>query len=65
MAYQTMYPATKAALNALTLALRYEFWDENIHLTFYLSNTNHREDQPSHLNAQGPVGPDRLHAAGL
>lgn len=33
MAYQTLYAATKAALNALTLALRYELWDENIRLT--------------------------------
>ncbi|MBP7867351.1 MAG: SDR family oxidoreductase [Acidobacteria bacterium] len=33
MAYQTMYAATKAALNALTLALRTELWDENIRLT--------------------------------
>jgi len=32
-AYQTMYSATKAALNGLSLALRYEYWDENIRLT--------------------------------
>ena len=33
MAQQTMYAATKAALNGLTLALRYELWDENIRVT--------------------------------
>ncbi len=33
MACQTMYAATKAALNGLTLALRYELWDENIRVT--------------------------------
>jgi NAD(P)-dependent dehydrogenase (short-subunit alcohol dehydrogenase family) len=33
MAQQTMYAATKAALNALTLALRYELWDDNIRVT--------------------------------
>jgi len=33
MAYQTMYSATKAALNGLTLALRTELWDENIRVT--------------------------------
>ncbi len=30
MAYQSMYAATKAALNMLTLTLRYEYWDEGI-----------------------------------
>jgi NAD(P)-dependent dehydrogenase (short-subunit alcohol dehydrogenase family) len=33
MPYRAMYGATKAALNGLTLALRYEFWDDNIRVT--------------------------------
>ncbi len=33
MAYQTRYAATKAALNGLTLALRYEFWDDQIKIS--------------------------------
>jgi NAD(P)-dependent dehydrogenase (short-subunit alcohol dehydrogenase family) len=33
MAYQSKYAATKAALNGLTLALRYELWDENIRVS--------------------------------
>jgi len=33
MAQMTQYSATKAALNGLTLALRYELWDENIRVT--------------------------------
>ncbi len=32
-ANMSMYSATKAALNGLTLALRYELWDENIRVT--------------------------------
>ena len=33
MGFQTMYAATKAALNGLSLALRYELWDENIRVS--------------------------------
>ena len=33
MAYQTRYAATKAALNGLSLALRSEYWDENIKIS--------------------------------
>ena len=33
MAYQTCYAATKAALNALTLAMRSEYWDAGIKIS--------------------------------
>jgi len=33
MPAQTLYSATKAALNALTLAMRAEYWDENIKIS--------------------------------
>ena len=33
MAYQSRYAATKAALNALSLALRTEYWDNNIKIS--------------------------------
>ncbi len=33
MAGQSRYAATKAALNGLSLALRYEYWDENIKIS--------------------------------
>lgn len=33
MPYQSMYAATKAALNAMSLSLRAEFWDDNIKIS--------------------------------
>ena len=39
MARQSMYCATKAALIALTGALRSELWDENIRLTTVIPGT--------------------------
>lgn len=33
MAYQSRYAATKAALNALSLSLRTEYWDDNIKIS--------------------------------
>ena len=39
MAYQSMYSATKAALIGLTGALRYELWDEHIHLSTIIPGT--------------------------
>lgn len=39
MAYQSMYSATKSALLALTCALRYELWDDNIRLSTVIPGT--------------------------
>ncbi len=39
MANQSVYSATKAALVGLTLSLRYELWDENIHLSVVIPGT--------------------------
>ncbi len=55
MAYQTMYSATKAALNSLTLALRYEFWDENIRFTSVTPGTT-ATDIWSALGTGAPAG---------
>jgi len=33
MAQQTLYSATKAGLNGLSLAMRYEYWDKNIKIS--------------------------------
>jgi NAD(P)-dependent dehydrogenase (short-subunit alcohol dehydrogenase family) len=57
MAQQTMYAATKAALNALTLALRYELWDEGIRVTSATPGTTATaiwKDVPPPANAQPP-----------
>jgi NAD(P)-dependent dehydrogenase (short-subunit alcohol dehydrogenase family) len=57
MAYQTMYSATKAALNGLTLALRYELWDENIRVTSATPGTVATaiwQDKGAPLGAQSP-----------
>lgn len=39
MPLQSMYSATKSALNALTLSLRSELWDENIRLSTVIPGT--------------------------
>jgi NAD(P)-dependent dehydrogenase (short-subunit alcohol dehydrogenase family) len=39
MPVQSMYSATKSAVNALTLSLRSEFWDDNIRLSTVIPGT--------------------------
>lgn len=54
MPMQAPYTATKAALNLFTLALRYEYWDENIRLTSATPGTT--------LTAIWGKGPKPAHA---
>ncbi len=70
MAYQSMYAATKAALNALTLALRYEFWDDHIRLTSATPGTTATPiwtagGQAAPPNAQTPEQSARAILAGV
>ena len=69
MAYQTMYAATKAALNGLTLALRYELWDENIRVTSATPGTTvtaiwKRHEAAAGRAAGGTVGADHSRRRG-
>ncbi len=57
MAYQTMYAATKSALNGLTLSLRYEYWDDNIKFNSATPGTTATGiwgDMPAPQGAQTP-----------
>ena len=68
MAYQTMYSATKAALNGLTLALRYELWDENICVTSATPGTVSTaiwQGSPAPPGAQSPQQSARSMLAGV
>lgn len=69
MPYQTMYSATKAALNGLTLALRYELWDENVRLTSATPGTTATAIWPGGLGsppgAQSPEQSARTILAGV
>ena len=68
MAYQTMYAATKAALNGLTLALRYESWDENTRVTSATPGTTVTaiwKGVPPPPNAQSPAQSARTILAGV
>lgn len=56
MAYQTMYAATKAALNGLTLALRYELWDDNIRVTSATPGTTATPIWEKALGGKAPPG---------
>ena len=68
MAYQAMYAATKAALNALTLALRYELWDENIRVSSATPGTVATaiwKDKRAPSDAQSPEQSARVILAGV
>ncbi|HTZ49992.1 MAG TPA: SDR family oxidoreductase [Verrucomicrobiae bacterium] len=68
MAYQTMYSATKAALNGLSLALRYELWDESIRVTSATPGTVATaiwQSRPAPPEAQSPEQSARAILAGV
>lgn len=68
MPYQTMYSATKAALNGLTLALRYELWDENIRVTSATPGTVATaiwQGSPAPPGAQSPQQSAQIMLAGV
>jgi len=57
MAYQSRYAATKAALNGLSLALRTEYWDDNIKISSATPGTTVTaiwEDKEAPKTAQTP-----------
>lgn len=58
MPLQTMYSATKAALHALTLALRAEVWDENIFLHSVIPGTVATPIWGSHKAPEGALKPE-------
>ncbi len=55
MAFQSIYSATKAALNGLTLSLRTEYWDDNIKISSATPGTT-ATDIWSELNMKAPAG---------
>ena len=65
MAFQSMYAATKAALNAATLALRSEFWDERIHMISATPGTTATEIWGAKGNAPASAQPPTISARAI
>jgi NAD(P)-dependent dehydrogenase (short-subunit alcohol dehydrogenase family) len=67
MAFQSIYSATKAALNALTLSLRTEYWDDDIKFSSATPGTTATDiwgDMPPPDDAQTPQQSARRILAG-